>query len=444
MIEILKDIYLHKRTYFLGIGVITIFILGFFFPTFFILGKLFLFLLLGVILVDALLLWSIKNGVNASRMCGDRFSNGDQNSIQINVINRYNFNINIDIIDEIPFQFQVRDFLIQKKIDSHKSIDLKYYLRPTHRGLYSFGKLLVYVYSPIGLVGRRYSFEEGKKVAVYPSYIQLKKYDLKAISNQLVHYGFKKIRKLGHTLEFEKIKEYVMGDDYRTINWKATAKSQKLMVNQYQDEKSQPVYCLIDTGRIMKMPFDGLSLLDYAINATLVLSNVILLKQDKVGMLTFSKKISNRVVAEKKGDQMQKIMENLYQIETNFLESDFGRLYIDIKQNITHRSFLLLFTNFETLDSLRRQMKYLKAIAKSHLLVVVFFENTELNTLTSIKAENTQDIYNQVIANKFMFEKKLIVQELKSIGIQTILTSPEKLTIESINKYIEVKQRGIL
>src|SRR5690606_34094878 len=106
---------------------------------------------------------SNKNGVNAFRICGDRFSNGDQNAIQLNVINQYNFNITLDIIDEIPFQFQVRDFLIQEKIDSLKSINLKYYLRPTERGVYSFGKLLIYVYSPIGLVGRRYSFEEGKK-----------------------------------------------------------------------------------------------------------------------------------------------------------------------------------------------------------------------------------------------------------------------------------------
>ena len=158
-------------------------------------------------------------------------------------------------------------------------------------------------------------------VPTYPSYMQLRKYDLMAFSNNLFQYGLKKIRRIGHTMEFEQIKEYVQGDDLRTINWKATAKKNQLMVNQYQDEKSQNVYMVIDKGRVMKMPFNDLSLLDYAINATLVLSNVIIKKQDKAGIFAFSKKVENRVVAEKRQSQMQQIMENLYNIKTDFFES---------------------------------------------------------------------------------------------------------------------------
>ena len=109
------------------------------------------------------------------------------------------------------------------------------------------------------------------------------------------------------------------------------------MVNQFQDEKSQSVYMIIDKGRVMKMPFNGLSLLDYAINATLVLSNVILKKQDKAGMLTFSKKVENRVFAERRASQMHKILETLYNIKTDFFESDFSRLYTDIKKNINQK-----------------------------------------------------------------------------------------------------------
>ena len=179
-------------------------------------------------------------------------------------------------------------------------------------------------------------------VPTYPSYMQLRKYDLMAFSNNLSQYGLKKIRRIGHTMEFEQIKEYVQGDDLRTINWKATAKKNQLMVNQFQDEKSQNVYMVIDKGRVMKMPFNGLSLLDYAINATLVLSNVILKKQDKAGILAFSKKVENRVVAEKRQSQMQLIMENLYNVKTDFFESDFSRLYVDIKKNINQRSLIML------------------------------------------------------------------------------------------------------
>ena len=192
------------------------------------------------------------------------------------------------------------------------------------------------------------------------------------------------------------------------------------------------------------MPFNGLSLLDYAINATLVLSNVILKKHDKAGMFTFSKKVENRVVAEKRSSQMQLIMECLYNIKTDYFESDYSRLYVDIKKNINHRSLILLYTNFETMDGLHRQLPYLKGIAKSHLLVVVFFQNTELNSLIQKKAENIQEIYDKVIAEKFAFEKRLIVNELKKYGIYSILTQPENLTLDTINKYLEIKARGIL
>jgi uncharacterized protein (DUF58 family) len=245
-------------------------------------------------------------------------------------------------------------------------------------------------------------------------------------------------------MEFEQIKEYVQGDDIRNINWKATAKKSQLMVNQYQDEKSQPIYSIIDKGRVMKMPFEALSLLDYAINATLVISNIAIKKQDKAGMFSFSNGVENRVVAERRSSQMNLILETLYNLQTNFVESDFSRLYIDIKRHITHRSLLLLYTNFETLDSLHRQLPYLLAISKQHLLVVIFFENTELTEFADKKAETVHQIFQQTIAEKFIYEKKLIVNELNRYGIQTILTKPQDLTLKTINKYLEIKARGLL
>lgn len=380
----------------------------------------------------------------ASRNTPEKLSNGDENPIIIKIESGYSFAVGIKIIDEIPFQFQIRNFEVKRKIPSGGTDSFEYSLRPVERGEYFFGNLNIYVSSPLHLVNRRFVFDNGQMVPTYPSYIQLRKYDLMAFSNRLFQYGLKKIRRIGHTMEFEQIKEYVAGDDIRTINWKATAKKNQLMVNQFQDEKSQNVYMAIDKGRVMKMPFDGLSLLDYAINATLVLSNVILKKQDKAGIFTFSKRVENRVASEKRSSQMQRILETLYNIKTDFFESDYGRLYADIKKNITQRSLIILYTNFETLDGLKRQLPYLKGIAKNHLLVVVFFENVELEDMIQKRAGNIQEVYDQVIAEKFAFEKRLIVNELRKYGIYSVLTKPENLTIESINKYLEIKARGIL
>ena len=393
--------------------------------------------------VDSILLFKQK-GIDAKRLLPEKLSNGDDNPIGITLENAYNFKVHLKLIDELPFQYQKRDFKIETDLGKLKNKKITYTLRPLQRGEYHFGNLNVYVTSPIGLLARCFQFGKDAMVPNYPSFLQLKKYMLLAFSNKIFDFGLKKIRRLGHTMEFEQIKEYVRGDDIRNINWKATAKSNQLMVNQFQDERSQPIYSVIDKGRAMKMPFNGLSLLDYAINATLVISNVALKKQDKAGMFAFSRKITNKVVAERRPSQMNQIMETLYNLDTDFSESDFSRLYIDVKRSLNQRSLLLLYTNFETLDALHRQLPYLQAIAKNHVLVVIFFENTELDKLTQKESQNTFEIFEKTIAEKFIYEKKLIVNELQKHGIQCILTAPEDLTLNTINKYLEIKARGLI
>jgi uncharacterized protein (DUF58 family) len=429
---------------FTGLAIIVVFfVVSYFLPQFLFATKIGLLSWLTFALMDFVVLFWTHQGITAHRVVPEKFSNGDENPIQIHLINYYTFPIYTKIIDEIPFQFQKRDFIIHQKIGSASSKSFYYNLRPTERGEYWFGKLIVYVQSPFRLLSRRFNFGTEEMVPTYPSFIQLRKFDLIALTYRS-EYGIKRVRRIGHTMEFEQIKEYVLGDDIRTINWKATAKKNRLMVNQFQDEKSQPIYSIIDKGRMMKMPFNELSLLDYAINATLVISNVSLKKHDKAGMLCFSKKVENRVVAERRESQMNLIMETLYNVKTDFWESDFGRLYSDLKRNMKQRSLLFLYTNFETLDGMDRQLAYLQAIAKQHVLVVIFFVNTEMDQLIHKKAEDVKEIYNQTIAEKFAFEKRLIVKALEKRGVYSILTKPEHLTLRVINKYLEFKAKGII
>ncbi|QLG46418.1 DUF58 domain-containing protein [Costertonia aggregata] len=444
MKKLIRNIYLEKRFFAILTALILGFIISFIYTDMYGVLKLFFYLFLIALVVDSIMVFGSKGKISGERILPDKFSNGDDNPIRIRIINSYLFKANLKIIDEIPHQFQKRDFGISTKIHPGENKFFDYELRPVERGVYSFGNLNVFAGSPIGLLTRKYTFNKAQEVPVYPSFLQMRKYDLMAFTNRLFEYGLKKIRRIGHTMEFEQIKEYVQGDDIRNINWKATAKKNQLMVNQYQDEKSQPVYSVIDKGRVMKMPFSELSLLDYAINATLVISNIALKKQDKAGMFAFSNKIENRVVAERRSSQMNLILETLYNLNTNFVESDFSRLYVDVKRNLNHRSLLLLYTNFETLDALHRQLPYLQAISKLHLLVVIFFENTELTEFSKERAKTTQQIFEQTIAEKFIYEKKLIVNELRKYGIQTILTKPDNLTVNTINKYLEIKARGLL
>ncbi|MDC7998976.1 DUF58 domain-containing protein [Gilvibacter sediminis] len=444
MKRFIKSLYLRNRFFAVLISIVLLFVLSFFSEDLYGVARLLLTILLVLTVLDILLLYRNKLGIEAQRELPEKLSNGDDNDVKIKLRNSFRFTAHLRIIDELPKQWQIRDFELLTQIGSGKEKLITYQVRPTERGEYHFGNLNVFTSTILGLAWRRQQYDYDAMVPNYPSFLQLKKYEFVAFTNKLKMFGLKKIRKIGNTLEFEQIKDYVAGDDVRNINWKATAKKNALMVNQYQDEKSQPVYSVIDTGRVMKMPFNQLSLLDYAINATLVISNIVLKKQDKAGMFSFSRKVENQIVAKQRRSQMNLILETLYNINTDFAESDFSRLYVDIKRRIKSRSLLLLYTNFETLDALHRQLPYLQAIAKTHLLVVIFFENTELAAMTQEPAETTREIFQKTIAEKFVYEKKLIANELKKYGIQAILTAPENLTINTINKYLEIKARGLL
>jgi len=442
--QFLKSLYIHNKFFRYNAVLAAGFVLSYWFEWLYPICWIFTFVLLALFFVDLYLLYATKNAIVAKREVPQKLSNSDYNTLEIKFSSKYPFKTGVELIDELPEQFQKRDFLFETEIKKGETNTFEYAVRPVERGEYVFGNLNVYASSPLKIAKRRFTFEKDRMAPVYPSIIQMQQYDFLAVSNRLTDIGIKKIRRIGHTQEFEQIKEYVIGDDFRTINWKATAKKNQLMVNQYQDEKSQPIFSLIDTGRVMKMPFNGLKLVDYAINSTLAFSNVALKRNDKTGMLTFSKKVENYVPAVQKITHLNTILETLYNIETDFSESDFGHLYAHVKRKVRHRSLLLLYTNFEHISALKRQLPYLLALAKQHMLVVIFFENTELEQLVTVNAEDLQAIYHKTIAEKFLLEKRLMQKELNNYGIQTILTKPEQLTINTINKYLEIKARGLL
>lgn len=436
-----KDLFLGSRLFFgLAIAVI-LFLLAFFFSWLGDLPLFFFFGLMLLLLIDIFLLYRTQNGLFASRNTPERLSNGDENGLEIYIENFYPFAVSLGLIDEIPFQFQKRDMWFAANLKSREHKMITYQLRPTKRGEYEFGKIRVFVQSPLGLISRRYNFDQAETVSVYPSFLQMQKYELLAVSNRLTEQGIKKIRRIGHSIEFEQIKNYVPGDDFRGINWKATARKGDIMVNAFTDEKSQHVYCIIDKSRAMKMPFEGLSLLDYAINTTLALLNIAMLKEDRAGLITVSEKVGAVLPADRRPGHLNKILQILYKEKTRYLENNLEALYISIRTVIKQRSLVVFFTNFESLSGMERQLPYLKKIANLHLLLVVFFKNSALENITRQPAKDVEEIYQKTIAEKFLYEKNLIVKELNRFGIQSILCNPKDVTVSTINKYLDIKSR---
>ena len=432
--------FLARRFYIALVLVILLLGSGYVFAPFFVIGQWSLFVLLLVVLADVYSLYRIR-GIRAFRQCADRFSNGDANDVRVRVESSYPYAVSVEVVDEIPFVFQQRDTCFRARLRACEGKTFSYQLRPTSRGRYDFGRIRVFVRGRIGLISRRYTCGEPFSVKVYPSYLMLRHYELLAVSDNLTEMGIKRIRRVGHHTEFEQIKEYVKGDDYRTINWKASARRHELMVNVYQDERSQQIYNVIDKGRVMQQAFRGMTLLDYAINASLVLSYVAMRREDRAGLVTFDARFDTFVPASRRPGHMQALLEGLYAQQATFGETDFSSLCVHLDKHVAKRSLLVLYTNFFGLKSMNRQLAYLQQLNRRHRLLVVFFEDADLKEYATAPAQDTEGYYRHVIAEKFIVEKRLIVSMLQQHGICALLTTPDNLSIDVINKYLEMKSR---
>lgn len=403
-------------------------------------------LLLIVVITGAeiVLLYRKKTPITVKRSPGKLLSLGDENNVTLHLKSRLGFRCHVLIYDELPIELQRRDFKMEVAFNPRERKALKYTVRPTSRGRYQFGMTNLLLHTVLGLVARRYTAENPQEVPAYPSVIQMKKYELLAFARISTFEGIKKVRRLGHSYEFEQIKSYVQGDDIRSVNWKATSRRNQLMVNQYEDERSQQIYSIIDKSRAMHMPFNGLSLLDYAVNTALVISNIALKKHDKAGLMSFSSTIGSTIRADRSTNQLKKILAALYAERSFSKEANYDLLYRGAKNLIRSRSLIFLYTNFESPYAMERALPVLRKINSTHLLVVMMFENTELMEYSRKRAEFISDIYTQTMADKLVLEKKHMVMKLRMHGIQTILTRPEDLSINTVNKYLELKARGLI
>ncbi|SHM07477.1 Uncharacterized conserved protein, DUF58 family, contains vWF domain [Chitinophaga jiangningensis] len=443
--NIFKNLFFHNRFYLMMGAVVILFLVAFFVPVLFSIVVLLFFIAVALTVADMVLLMGRPSAIiTVERIMANRFSNGDENEVQLQVHNGYGFPARFVILEEVPVQFQWRNFSLEMQIPPGADHTFTYQLRPVERGNYGFGYTNVFVSTALGLVNRRFVIDNETQVSVYPSFQQLRHFTLKSFLQEQDHFGIHRRRIIGQSVEFDHIKPYTKGDDVRRLNWKATARTGNLMVNSFVEEKSQQIYCVIDKGRSMRMPFDGLSLLDYAINATLVFSNIALSKGDKAGLVTFTEKRMEMLPASSKMVQLNSILESLYAQETQWQESDYETLSVQLRSRLPHRSLLVLFTNFESMSGLQRQLPYLRRLAQYHLLLVVFFENTELKKMTQEVAYDMEGIYKQTIAQKFAYDKKLIAKELGKYGIMSILTPPEQLTVNVVNKYLELKSRMLI
>ncbi|MGB3798167.1 MAG: DUF58 domain-containing protein [Lewinella sp.] len=438
----MSNIYLGNRFFYTLGGLVVLSALGFYYTPLYPVAVGTAGLLLVLTLYDVYRLYQYSSRVGGERKLPGVLSLGDELPVAIEMRNTGNADLWAVVTDELPEQLQVRDQRIPLHLPARSQQAFTYPLRPLTRGVYRFGSLNIFLQTGWRLAERRLVLPRGKDVAVYPSIVQMKKFSLEARAASALS-GSRQPRPVARSYEFDQIKEYVKGDDLRSVNWKATARRGQVMVNQYETERAQRIYSIIDKGRTMLMPFGGLSLLDYAINASLALTRVILDGQDRAGLITFSDKLGDVIPADSKSDQLHRILETLYRQREREGESDYDLLYYATRRFLPGRSLLLLFTNFESNYALDRVMPVLKRIARHHSLVVILFENTEVAALLSEPTPDLGSVYRKSTARRYVQERQLMALRLRRNGIRVILTPPEKLTGQTINEYLQMKRKGL-
>lgn len=442
--KVFQNIYLSRLFFTLFFAVVLLFALSSVIDWLRYPAQISLLSLLGVTMIDTILVFASSKPLQLQRKVNERLNLGDKNKVELHITNTTSQPVSFRLYEGFPVEMQERKLFFWAVLPPGKKRIFSYDFTPKQRGDVHFNPAFFMISSLFHLVMRRYEVPCGKTVGVYPSVLQLKKYELLVFHQQKINSGIKRLRRLGNNSEFEQIKDYVQGDEVRTINWKATSRAANLMVNKYQEEKSQSVFCILDKSRSMQMEFDDLSLLDYAVNSILVLSNIMLRNGDKTGLITFSDKMGTQIPAEKDKGQMRFIMEALYNQKTAFKEPNYELLYQSIRRTIRTRSLIILFTNFETEAAMKRALPILRKINQKHVLVTVLFQNSDLETLALQKPETMREVYQTIVAEQMSDLKSKIAFQLRQNGIQTVLTLPENLSLQTINKYLELKAKGVL
>ena len=442
--KLLNSLYLTDRVFYVLGGIVLCFFASFFVPQLLNIALCLLVLLAILLVLDFFILYTKKTLMEVTRTVPAILSLSDENKIIIHLKNNSLLRLKLKIIDELPYQLSERDFNIITSLNKKETNTINYQLKPFVRGEYAFGDVHVMISTILFLIRKKETTKAKFNTAVYPSILQMKQQELIALNHPSFTQGDNKRKKLGKSYEFDQIKAYVQGDDPRNINWKATSTINELMTNHFEDERSQQIYSIIDKSRIMKMPFNGLTLVDYAINTSLALSNIVLKKQDNAGLITFSDGVDTFLKADKSITQLKKILHTLYKEKYNYSEANYELLYASIRRKIPNRSLLFLTTNFDSFYALERVVPILRMINKYHLLVVLFFENTELEEYAKNEAKTVLDIYQQTIAKKFILEKNQIIKELNKHGIKAIKCKPQELSLNTINHYLELKSIGVI
>ena len=380
-----------------------------------------------------------------ARSVEDRFSMGAENEVAIRLTNRTARKITFLIKDEYPGQMELADPReVKLTVTPNRARTWRYRLIPTSRGSYEFGNTAVRFRSRLGLVWKQFVYPTAQNVKVYPDIREAKKHELYAHRNRRPDPGLRRMRLKGQGREFESMRDFVIGDEIRHISWPATARRGKLITRQYTIERSQNIVVLLDTGRLMTARIGKLTKLDHAINATLSIGYVAAAGGDNIGLVAFARKVIGYLPPRRGRDQINRLMEALYALEPQMIEPSYARGFNFFSANCHRRSLVVILTDLVDRDASAELLAHTRKLIPRHLPLIITIGDTDLRELVRSAPASAADVYRQGIAEDILRQRDEALTRIRHAGGLALDVPAGRLSLELVNKYLEVKERGLL
>jgi len=405
----------------------------------------------GGLVVADYLLTTRPGDIEVERINDTKLSLGAENMITLLLANRGRRPLRFQLRDEYPYQFISDATIIAGEVAPFDIHEVRYHLKPLQRGDYTFGDVNIRYLSALKTFVRQVRYDATAQVKVYPNVLDVRKYDLLARKGLLFEIGLRAARVYGAGTEFERLREYNTDDEFRRINWKATARHGKPIAAEYETERSQYIISVIDTGRLMRPPVGdstgsghSLAKLDYAINTALLLSYVATLKGDHVGLLTFADDVRTYLAPRRGKGQFYRMLEALYNVQFEPVEADYAQAlaYLGVKHK--RRSLVVVFTDLVTLDAARPLIAHMARLAQRHLPLCVVISDPNITRLADQRPRDSDAVYQRAVAEMLIDERQVVLDTLNRSGVLTLDVPADKLTVSVINKYLELKGRGAI
>ena len=368
-----------------------------------------------------------------------KLSLGVFNAIKLRIHNLQRRSVSLQIRDEAPDAFEIDKRILETTIAPRGTWEAAYHIRPLRRGDYLFGKINLRWRAPLGLVVRHGALREETPVKVYPNLLDIRRYDLLLQKNRLQEIGLRNARLFGQGTEFERLRDYVSDDDFRRINWKATARRHSPVTVEYQTERSQNIVLAIDVGRMMQSPIRRIAKLDYIINAVLLFGYVATGLGDKIGLMTFADTASHYLSPRAGRGQFYRMLETLYAIEAQPVEPDYRRALSYLATRQRKRSLIVLFTDWTGGVSMNSLVSNLAVLAKRSLPLVVTISDPDVVQASQQVPQDTLSMYEREAAASLLDERELALETLHRHGVLTLDVPANQLSIAVINRYLELK-----